>query len=82
MRKRKQYVHNTFFECAQRLEHDVFVSVASLLRAPGGAVQLDSGSDILLGVDLPIAAAWSEAFGTRIERGFFCLTQNDICYPM
>ncbi|XP_066329007.1 uncharacterized protein [Miscanthus floridulus] len=68
--QRKQYVHNTFFVCAQRLEHDVFVSVASLLRAPGDAVRLDSGSDILSGVDLPIAAAWSEA--TTCAPAFHC----------
>jgi hypothetical protein len=58
-------VHNTFFVCAQRLEQDVFVSVASLLRAPGSAVRLDSGSDILLGEVLPIAVRLVPAFHRR-----------------
>jgi hypothetical protein len=49
------YVHNTFFVCGQRLDHDAFVSVASLLRAPGGTVRLDSGCDILPGEVLPFA---------------------------
>ena len=51
--------------CAQRLEHNVFVSVASLLRAPGGAVRLDSGSDILPGEVLPIAVCLVPAFHRR-----------------
>jgi hypothetical protein len=49
------YVHNTFFVCAQRLEHDAFVSVTSLLRAPVRSVRLDSGWNILPGEVLPIA---------------------------
>ena len=60
------YVQNTFFVCAQRLEHDAFVSVASLLRASGGAVRLDSGSDILPGEVLSIAVRLVPAF----HRGF------------
>jgi hypothetical protein len=59
------YVHNTFFVRAQRLAHDVFVSVASLLRALGGVVRLDSGSDILPGEDLPIAVRLVPAFHRR-----------------
>jgi len=57
-------VHNTFFVCA-RLEQDAFVSLASLLRAPGGAVQLDSGSDILPGEVLPIVVHLAPTFHRR-----------------
>jgi hypothetical protein len=54
-----------FFVCAQRVEHDVFVSVASLLRAPGGAVRLDSGYDILPGEVLTIVVFLVLAFYRR-----------------